>query len=87
MKQKTINYLHSSVNKLEVLFGKAVEYRSKFDKATTAVAKAIYKKKLKKIIKQMEPYMGLFNDIQALKDKKHQEELITAIESEIEADE
>lgn len=67
LKKKTIDYLHTSANKLETLFGQAVEYRAKFDKATSSVAKEMYSKKLKKIVKKMEPYMGLFRDMQKLK--------------------
>ena len=72
MKQKTINYLHNSVDKVEALFGKAVEYRTKFDRATSSVAKEIYRKKLKKTIKQMEPYMGLFGEIQKMREAKEE---------------
>ena len=67
LKKKTVDYLNTSANKLEELFGRAVEYRAKFDRATTTVARGIYKKKLQKTVKQMEPYMGLFGEMQRLK--------------------
>lgn len=76
LKKKTIDYLKTSANKLETLFGLAVEYRAKFDRATSPMAKQIYAKKLKKTVKKMEPYMGLFKDMQKLKEMKESAETV-----------
>jgi hypothetical protein len=66
LKQKTINYLHSSANMVDKLLGKAIEYKSKFNAAKTTVAKEFYKKRLTKTINQLEPYMKMFKSLEEL---------------------
>lgn len=81
LKQKTVNYLNSTANKAESLLEKAMEYRSKYEKAESNISKEFYKKKLVKTVKKLEPLMALFKDLETIRNAKEVTETAQSEES------
>lgn len=67
LKQKTVNYLHSSAAKADVLLAQAIKYRTAFNNAKTSVSRDYYKKKLTNTINKLQPLMSMFSDLERIK--------------------
>lgn len=66
LKQKTIDYLNTSARTVDTLLAKAIEYKTKYNASHTGAAKELYRKRLLKTIKQLEPYMKMFKSLEEL---------------------
>lgn len=70
LQPKTIDYLNSTANNVETLLALAVEYRHLVDNAKTNVARELYGKKLKKIVKKLDSHLGMFKALEEIKNQQ-----------------